>query len=295
MDRFSYLSNADVAAIDQLYQAYVADPASVDTQWARFFEGFDFARTSYPLHPNGSNGTATASAGSVDARQVSKEIGVLNLIAAYRSRGHLFAQINPILPRPDYKPDLNLEQFGLGEADLDTAFQAGAELGLGAAGSRVTLRQIIEHLKQTYCGPIGVEYLYIRNPPIIKWLQARMEPTRFTAEFKPEEKKQILRKLGQASTFEGFIHRKFVGQKRFSLEGAESIIPALEKVTGRKFDPDALRERLKMSADAEDDLVYVLQSAMNKPSPIDAYFGAVYYVGPIFSSFRGITSCVAKR
>jgi 2-oxoglutarate dehydrogenase E1 component len=230
MDRFSYLSNADVAAIDQLYQAYVADPASVDTQWARFFEGFDFARTSYPLHPNGSNGAATTPTGSVDARQVSKEIGVLNLIAAYRSRGHLFAQINPILTRPDYKPDLNLEQFGLGEADLDTAFQAGAELGLGAAGSRVTLRQIIEHLKQTYCGPIGVEYLYIRNPPIIKWLQARMEPTRFTAEFKPEEKKQILRKLGQASTFEGFIHRKFVGQKRFSLEGAESIIPALDGV-----------------------------------------------------------------
>jgi 2-oxoglutarate dehydrogenase E1 component len=227
MDRFSYLSNADVAAIDQLYQAYVADPASVDTQWARFFEGFDFARTSYPLHPNGSNGTATASAGSVDARQVSKEIGVLNLIAAYRSRGHLFAQINPILPRPDYKPDLNLEQFGLGEADLDTAFQAGAELGLGAAGSRVTLRQIIEHLKQTYCGPIGVEYLYIRNPPIIKWLQARMEPTRFTAEFKPEEKKQILRKLGQASTFEGFIHRMFVGQKRFSLERNLDQFPRL--------------------------------------------------------------------
>ncbi len=224
MDRFSYLSNADVAAIDHLYRQYAADPTSVDLQWARFFEGFDFAQANYPKLPNGQNGAATA--GAVDAKQVSKEIGVLNLIAAYRSRGHLFAKINPILPRPDYKPDLSIDQFGLSEADLDTSFQAGGELGLG----RATLRTIIEHLKQTYCGPIGVEYLYIRNPPLVKWLQARMEPTRFTPDFKSDEKQQILRKLGQATTFENFLHRKFVGQKRFSLEGAESIIPALDGV-----------------------------------------------------------------
>ena len=226
MDRFSYLSNADVAAIDHLYRQYAADPSSVDLQWARFFEGFDFAQAHYPKLPNGQNGTATATAGAVDAKQVSKEIGVLNLIAAYRSRGHLFAKINPILPRPDYKPDLSIDQFGLSEADLDTSFQAGGELGLG----RASLRTIIEHLKQTYCGPIGVEYLYIRNPPLVKWLQARMEPTRFTPDFKADEKQQILRKLGQATTFENFLHRKFVGQKRFSLEGAESIIPALDGV-----------------------------------------------------------------
>lgn len=229
MDRFSYLSNADVAYLDGLYQQYKQDPASVDVQWARFFEGFDFGQTQYPTkRQNGaaSNGQSAATAPAAGTGQVAKEIGVLNLIAAYRVRGHLFANINPILARKQFQPDLNMDQFGLTEADLDTVFQAGNEIGIGAA----KLRDIIAHLTQTYVGNIGVEFAYIRNPDMVHWLQERMERDRNTPKFDKDTKKHILRKLGQATSFEGFLHRKFVGQKRFSLEGSESLIPAMDGI-----------------------------------------------------------------
>jgi 2-oxoglutarate dehydrogenase E1 component len=217
----SYLSNAEVGSIDALYQQYRQDPNSVAPDWKQFFEGFDFALAQYPSKV-GANGQAK----TADIGAVQKEINVLNLITAYRVRGHLFAKINPILPRPDYKPNLDLSNFNLSEADLDTPFHAGSEVGLGTA----KLRDIIAHLQQTYCGPIGVEYRFIRIPEIINWMQQRMEPTKNTPHFSPAEKKYILKKLGQATTFESYLHRKFVGQKRFSLEGAEALIPALDGV-----------------------------------------------------------------
>ncbi len=223
MDTLSYLSNAEIGSIDALYTSYQKDPASVPHEWARFFEGFDFALTKYP---NRSSNGAAKTAGTANYEQVEKEISVLNLITAYRVRGHLFAEINPILPRPAYKPNLDLENFNLTERDLDTAFQAGSSLGMGPA----KLRDIIAHLKQTYCGHIGVEYRFIRIPEIIQWMESRMESARNTPNFSNAEKKHILRKLGQATTFESYIHRKFVGQKRFSLEGAEALIPALDGV-----------------------------------------------------------------
>jgi 2-oxoglutarate dehydrogenase E1 component len=213
MDKLSYLSNTGIDYVEGLYNQYLNDNASVDEGWRRFFEGFEFARSQ--------NGHTSA---PTDTKSLQKEISVLNLVNGYRQRGHLFADINPILERPKYEPPLDLSTFSLTEADLDTVFQAGAEVGLGPA----KLRDIVDLLHATYCGKLSVEYKYIRIPKIIDWFQSRLEKGRSKGNWTKEDKKQILRKLAQASTFEGFLHRKFVGQKRFSLEGAESVIPALD-------------------------------------------------------------------
>ncbi|MCB0293750.1 MAG: 2-oxoglutarate dehydrogenase E1 component, partial [Calditrichaeota bacterium] len=215
MDKLSYLSNAHPEYIESLYQDYRKDPQSVDAGWRKFFEGFEFAQLG--------NGKPAA-AGVAGERQ--KEVQVLNLINAYRTRGHLFTQTNPVRKRRDYKPGLELEQFTLSEADLDTVFHAGSEIGLGPA----KLSDIIEHLKTTYCHSIGAEYMFIRIPERVKWLQQKMESSRNIPHFSLEEKRHILDKLNQAVVFENFLHTKYVGQKRFALSGGETIIPGLDAI-----------------------------------------------------------------
>ncbi|MGK6351240.1 2-oxoglutarate dehydrogenase E1 component [Parapedobacter sp. DT-150] len=214
MDKLSYLSNADSAYIDSLYEAYKEDPNAIDFGWQKFFEGFDF----------GQNGTGTATQATPD--HVLKEINVLNMINGYRDRGHLFTETNPVRQRRKYFPGKELETFGLSEADMDTVFNAGVEVGLGPAKLR-DIRQLIE---DTYCRSIGAEFKYIRSPEKIKWLQDHMEGERNTPNFPLEKKKRILQKLNEAVVFENFLGTKFLGQKRFSLEGAESLIPALDSV-----------------------------------------------------------------
>ena len=216
MDKLSYLSNADSAYIDSLYEAYKEDPNSIDFGWQKFFEGFDF----------GQNGTSAASGAQATPDHVLKEINVLNMINGYRDRGHLFTETNPVRQRRKYYPGKELETFGLSEADMDTVFNAGVEVGLGPASLR-DIRQLIE---DTYCRSIGAEFKYIRSPEKIKWLQERMEGERNTPNFPLETKKRILKKLNEAVVFENFLGTKFLGQKRFSLEGAESLIPALDSV-----------------------------------------------------------------
>lgn len=211
MDKFSYLGNSDVNAIEELFIQYQKDPNSVDKTWQDFFKGFEFAKTDY------------SSSGGAIPENVSKEFKVISLINGYRQRGHLFTHTNPVRQRRSYTPTLDLENFGLSEKDLDVVFQAGNEIGLGAA----KLKDIVSHLQQTYCQSIGVEYLYMREPKVVKWLQERMEKNRNTPSFSKEEKKVILKKLTQAVVFENYLHTKFVGQKRFSLEGGEAVIPAI--------------------------------------------------------------------
>ncbi len=211
MDSFSFVGNSDIDAIEKLYQEYKSDPSSVDASLRNFFRGFDFAIKNF-------NG---ASAGAFD-----KEFNVINLIHGYRQRGHLFTATNPVRSRRKYFPTLDIENFGLAEEDLDTVFQAGNDLGLGPA----PLRDIINHLKQTYCGSVGVEYLYIRHPEMVSWLKKRMEEVRNTPSFNKEKKLRIFHRLKEAVNFESFIHRKFVGQKRFSLEGTEVLIPGLDAI-----------------------------------------------------------------
>lgn len=221
MDKYSYLSNVDSDWLDDLYQQYQKDPASVDTGWARFFEGFDFAKSMQ----DGGTPSAPVQTGGGQERFV-KEFRVVELIHAYRQRGHLFTKTNPVRDRRLYTPTLDLEHFGLSDADLDTVFTAGNEVGIGPS----KLRDIVELLQQTYCRSIGVEFMYIRFPEKRRWLLDRMEGTRNQPEFNLEQKKEILEKLNEAVVFEKFLGKKFIGAKRFSIEGAEALIPALDTV-----------------------------------------------------------------
>ena len=214
MDKHSYLSNADIPSIENLYQNYKSNPDSVDFGWKKFFEGFEFSKYS---------------ASSEIPENVQKEFRVINLINAYRKVGHLFTKTNPVRERRKYKPTLAIENFGLDKSDLTTVFLAGSAIGIGAA----TLQAIVEHLYQTYCRSVGSEFMYIRKPEVLGWIQNRLESTKNTPSFSIEEKKQILSKLNEAVVFENFLQKKFTGQKRFSLEGAEALIPALDAIVER--------------------------------------------------------------
>ena len=219
MDKFSYLGNSETSSIEDLFQQYLKDSNSVDSGWQKFFEGFEFARKNY--------GEDTGI-----PQNVKKEFDVINLINGYRSRGHLFTQTNPVRERRKYAPTLDIENFGLNESDLEIVFQAGTQIGLGPA----KLKDIIAHLHQTYCQSIGAEYMYIRIPKVNEWLQEKMEGSKNTPNFLMHEKLMILHKLNQAVGFENFLHTKFVGQKRFSLEGAEAAIPALDAICEKGSD-----------------------------------------------------------
>jgi 2-oxoglutarate dehydrogenase E1 component len=214
MDKFSFVGTSDINAVENLFQSYMQNPDSVDPSWRDFFKGFEFGRTSYDAEGGGI------------PENVAKEFKVISLIAGYRQRGHLFTKTNPVRQRRTYHPTLALENFGLSEKDLDTVFQAGNEIKIGPA----KLRDIIAHLEQTYCQSIGVEYVYMREPEVVKWIQERMEKSRSTPNFSVDEKRSILKKLTQAVVFENYLHTKFVGQKRFSLEGGETVIPAMNSL-----------------------------------------------------------------
>ncbi len=209
MDPLSYLNNAEGEAIEDLYRQYKLDPASVDSGWRRFFEGFEFS------------GKLTA---QPEAAFRPSEFRVMELIEDYRKRGHLFTKTNPVRTRRSYSPTLDLENYSLSEANLDELYEAGEEIGIGKS----SLRDILAHLNQTYCQSIGVEYAYIRRPEIYSWLKHKMESSRNTPVFSGARKKAILEQLSKAVLFEKFLHKKFTGQKRFSLEGCESLIPALD-------------------------------------------------------------------
>jgi 2-oxoglutarate dehydrogenase E1 component len=210
MDQLSFLGNSEIGTIELLYRKYLEDPTSVDESWQNFFKGFDFARQYFTDTPNGT-------------QQLDKEFRVLNFIDAYRKRGHLFTKTNPVRTRRLYFPTMDLENYLLSEKDLDTVFHAGTEIGLGNA----TLKDIVQAMEETYCQSIGAEYMFIRNPEKTEWLQKRMEKSRNTSVFSADEKKQIFQHLKKAVGFEAFIHKRFVGQKRFSLEGTEALIPGL--------------------------------------------------------------------
>lgn len=214
MDKFSYVGNGDVNAIDHLYKEYQKDPSAVDEGWRKFFEGFDFARTNFEDGEIPEN--------------YQKEFKVISLIHGYRSRGHLFTKTNPVRERRKYEPTLAIENFGLSESDMDTVFQAGEEVGIGPA----TLREIIKHLDETYCQSIGIEYNYIREPERLNWMKHHIEVTN-RPQFDKNRKIRIFKKLNQASNFENFLQKKYVGQKRFSIEGGEALIPALDTLISK--------------------------------------------------------------
>jgi 2-oxoglutarate dehydrogenase E1 component len=214
MDQLSYLGSADPSAIENLYNQYLENPTNLDDGWKKFFEGFEFARKNYD-EPS-----------SPASPRLQKEFNVLSLIYGYRTRGHLFTKTNPVRERRQYFPTNDISNFNLSASDLETVFGAGNEIGIGPA----KLKDIISHLEQTYCQSVGAEYKYIRTPEIIKWLEQKMESSRNTPTLDVSQKRRILSKLNEAQAFENFLHTKFAGQKRFSLEGAETLIPGIDAV-----------------------------------------------------------------
>lgn len=215
MDKFSFLNAVHAEFISDLYEQYQSNPDAVEPSWRAFFQGYDLANENYSL---------TDEEVSVEIpREVQKEFLVIDLINGYRTRGHLFTKTNPVRERRKYSPTLDIENFGLSQQDLNTVFNAGEFLGIGPK----TLAEIIEHLKSIYCDSIGVEYMYLRNPEEIKWWQNRLNQNDNHPNYSVDAKKYIFTKLNQASTFESFLQTKYVGQKRFSVEGGETLIPGV--------------------------------------------------------------------
>ena len=213
MDKYSFLNAAHTAHFAQLYDQYLINPDSVEPSWRAFFQGFDFGVE---------NGVEYVDDKIPEA--VLKEFRVVKLIDGYRGSGHLFTRTNPVRERRKYKPTLAIENFGLTHEDLDTVFSAGEIIGVGPA----KLADIIVHLERIYCESIGLEYMFIRHPQRVNWIQKWINKNGNHPSFDDNEKKHILKKLNEAVAFESFLHTKYVGQKRFSLEGGESLIPALD-------------------------------------------------------------------
>ncbi|WP_088340421.1 2-oxoglutarate dehydrogenase E1 component [Robiginitalea sediminis] len=233
MDKYSFLNAAHTAFFSDLYDLYLTHPDRVEPSWRAFFQGFDFGMESAlgELGIDSDNGMVMAPDGTERSmpETLQKEFQVVRLIDGYRSRGHLFTRTNPVRERRTYTPSLDIGNFGLDQEDMDTVFRAGQVIGIGPS----TLRDIIGHLTRIYCDAIGVEYMYIRKPERIQWIQDRLNINDNHPDFSPERKKHILKKLTEAVSFEGFLHTKYVGQKRFSLEGNESLIPAVDAIVER--------------------------------------------------------------
>ena len=250
MKDFSFITNSHPSYIEGLYQDYVKNPEAVDPEFRKFFEGFDFAVTqgrsgavngaNGAATPNGSaaassrgaaaNGTYTAAATpgvltTTDGVDWKKELGAYRLILGYRNKGHLLAKTNPIRPRKDRGANLDLAFFGFTEEDLDKNFFAGNLIGLGTT----TLRAILTHLQQCYAGHVGIEFKYISDQKQIDWLTTEMEK-KFLDPLPLAKQRRILEKLNQGVMFEKFLHTKYIGQKRFSLEGGEASIAALDTI-----------------------------------------------------------------
>jgi len=224
MEKFSFLNAAHTAYFAELYDQYLKYPDSVEPSWRAFFQGFDFGMQQDGVSEDVlDEAPVDFSEGEIPTHVV-KEFQVIRLIDGYRTRGHLFTKTNPVRERRKYVPTLDIENFGLEKKDLQTTFNAGDILGIGPS----SLEEIIKHLEMVYCDSIGIEYMYIRKPEEIEWIQNRLNVNDNHPDFDATRKKQILKKLNEAVSFESFLHTKYVGQKRFSLEGGESLIPALD-------------------------------------------------------------------
>ncbi|RZJ38778.1 MAG: 2-oxoglutarate dehydrogenase E1 component, partial [Chryseobacterium sp.] len=239
MDKFSFLNAVHAQLIDDMYAQYQKYPDSLEPSWKSFFQGFDFALENYgedhsdsavPVGSAPVQYAQQAVTNNAVSEDISKEFKVVNLIEAYRSRGHLFTKTNPVRERRHYFPTLDIENFGLSKEDLNKKFTSATQTGMPAAA---TLQEIITHLQNIYCDSIGVEYMHIQNVEekkfIMEWVNVNENHPTLSA----KEKTEILFKLNQAVAFENYLHTKFVGQKRFSLEGGESLIPALDQLITR--------------------------------------------------------------
>ena len=224
MKDFQYITSSHPSYIENLYNDFVKDPNAVDSDMRKFFEGFDFAVNNGLVSSNGAAAKAAGAPATIST-SLDKEFAVYQLIVAYRRKAHLVADTNPIRPRKDRQPNLDLEFFGLSEADLSSEFEAGKFVGLG----KVSLQKILDHLKKSYTQHVGVEFSSVNNTEKINWIIKAMEQD-FHQPLPIEQKRRILQKLNEGVMFEKFLHTKYIGQKRFSLEGGETTIAALDAI-----------------------------------------------------------------
>ncbi|MBM3442627.1 MAG: 2-oxoglutarate dehydrogenase E1 component [Bacteroidetes bacterium] len=225
MRDFSYITHSHPSYIEEEYRVFQQNPGQIDPDLRKFFEGFDFAAT-HGVWP-----AAAAMQSDVQDDQSAdwrKELGAYRLILGYRNKGHLIARTNPIRPRKDRGANLDLPFFGLEEEDLQRSFYAGHHIGLGKA----TLQQILSHLQRCYATHVGVEFKYISDQAKVDFLTHEVEEG-FHRSLPLAKKKRILEKLNQGVIFEKFLHTKYIGQKRFSLEGGETTIAALDAIISR--------------------------------------------------------------
>ena len=230
MDQYSFLNTAHTAYFAELYDQYLINPEHVEPSWRAFFQGFEFGIEESKKEKSVFEGVEVPD-------NILKEFKVVKLINAYRTRGHLFTKTNPVRDRRTYLPNLEIQNFDLSNDDLDSVFNAGEIIGVGAT----TLTNILIHLERIYCNSIGIEYMYIRTPERIQWIQEKLNHNSNSPDFSNNQKKQILKKTIEAVVFEKFLHTKYVGQKRFSLEGGEALIPALDALI-EKAANDGVRE-----------------------------------------------------
>ncbi len=225
---FSTQANADL--IDQLYQEWTEDPSSVDERWQAFFEGFELGESNLASGTAVKAGDSPSKTGYINAE---KQTRVDSLIYAYRSLGHTMAEIDPLGLMPRAQPRLEPSNFDLTEEDLDEIFQTGHLM----QQQSMKLRDIIHLLKEIYCSSVGVEYVHIQETEVRRWIQNRIEPTQNNPQFSDDKKIQIFTKIHEAESFEKFLHTRYIGQKRFSLEGGETLIAALDGIL--QFSPES--------------------------------------------------------
>jgi 2-oxoglutarate dehydrogenase E1 component len=223
--------NLDV--VDAQFQRWRQDPKSVDESWQLFFEGFEFGQSGLHAFAAASEDErARRGAGGDSVPSSGAQVNIVRLIYVYRHLGHFMARLDPLSDPPPTNPQLELSEFGLGDADLDKEFDTSPFVGM----PRATLRQLLAALKETYCRTIGVEYMHIQDTRIRRWLQERMEPRRNEPGLQKRQKLRTLLELHFAELFEKFLQTKYVGQKRFSLEGAETLLPILDAIVEKAAD-----------------------------------------------------------
>ncbi|HEU0157184.1 MAG TPA: 2-oxoglutarate dehydrogenase E1 component, partial [Stellaceae bacterium] len=225
-DAATFLSGANAGFIADLYTRFLEDPASVDASWREFFAGLGEDASAAPI----GNGVAGALDAEALQRGTTDSIRALQLVRAYRVRGHLEADLDPLgLDRRGPYPELDYRSYGFVEADLDREIFVAGLFGL----DRASLRDIVAMLRRTYCGRVGVEYMHIQAPAERAWIQERFEKPDNLPAFSAVQRRRILQSLTEAETFERFLDRRYTGTKRFGLEGAESLMPALEAILAR--------------------------------------------------------------
>lgn len=236
MQANSLLYGANATFVEEVYEAYLANPASVTPEWRAYFDALPAAQLAHDVAHSPIQRAFAAlpkRAQSTEAADVSlerKQVAVLQMINAHRFLGVRIANLDPLARHAKQEvPELTMAHYGFSEADMDTTFETGSLV----SAQRMTLREIVQLLRQTYCSSIGAEYMYISDVKQKRWIQQRLEGSRGVGNYETSKRREILQRLTAAETLERYLHTKFVGQKRFSLEGGETLIPLLDHMLQR--------------------------------------------------------------